>query len=254
MNYLPSSNRSDWALGDVSARSGIRRSTPLQTPPAGMEFAVVAGDEADKLLVAAGHKLAEQGCQIREQIMHAVTGNGHHHDEPAATAAEAASSVESVDDVKAEAWHARSPIRDCLQALAARCWWHTVFRPGRRSHCWRRHQASASWPKPSWRRRRIWHPTKCSVTRRTPRRRRTQLRNRPDVLPIREEVGGRQRAVGSKGRFHVRLLLRLLLLFPLPSAYCPLPTFSSRARDKNSTGSFVLPSIAKSATPRPAWE
>jgi hypothetical protein len=85
----------------LDPESGAARRSKLRRQA--LEFAVVAGDEADKLLVATGHKLAEQGCQIRQQIMHAVTGNGHHHDEPAAATAEAAASTEPREDVKAAA-------------------------------------------------------------------------------------------------------------------------------------------------------
>ncbi len=76
--------------------SGAKRRSKLRRQT--LEAAVVAGDEADRLLVAAGHKLAEQGCQIREQFMHAVTGNGRHKDDTAATMPQA-TPVESGEDV-----------------------------------------------------------------------------------------------------------------------------------------------------------
>ncbi len=60
-----------------------------------LEVAVAAGDEADRLFVAAGHKLAEQGCQLRAQFMQAVTGNGRHPDPPIASTAEAAHFAET---------------------------------------------------------------------------------------------------------------------------------------------------------------
>jgi len=66
----------------LDPESGAKRRGTLRRQA--LEVAVAAGDEADRLLVAAGHKLAEQGCQIREQVMHAVTGNGHHQDDSAA--------------------------------------------------------------------------------------------------------------------------------------------------------------------------
>ena len=78
--------------------------TPHKFRRHALEAAVVVGDEADKLLTTAGHKLAEQGCQICEQIKHAVTGNGRHHDEPAGTSApESVAAVEAANDAKAEA-------------------------------------------------------------------------------------------------------------------------------------------------------
>ncbi len=71
-----------------------------------MEAAVVVGDETDKLLSTAGHKLAEQGCQICEQIKHAVTGNGYHHNKPESSTPEPESvaAVEAAEEpAKAEA-------------------------------------------------------------------------------------------------------------------------------------------------------
>jgi hypothetical protein len=80
--------------------SGAKRRSQLRRQA--LEVAVAAGDEADRLLVAAGHKLAEQGCQIREQIMHAVTGNGRHKDDIASATPEAAP-AESLADVMSAA-------------------------------------------------------------------------------------------------------------------------------------------------------
>jgi len=85
----------------LDPESGPQRRSKLRRQA--LEAAAVVGDETDKLISTAGHKLAEQGCQICDQIKHAVTGNGHHHSKPATAVPESVAAVEVAEEPKAEA-------------------------------------------------------------------------------------------------------------------------------------------------------